>query len=130
MRKKKRIIIIILSLCIFVFLVSFKFVSSRSGFVPKNIFSRDQIVYRTKEGDLLYGLHTIGRQTYYFDKETGIMQIGFIDIDDNTYYFKEDGIMVKGLYRIEDDFYYLWREWSSFSKSAIRIFLLASRTSR
>ena len=93
MRKKKRIIIIILSLCIFVFLVSFKFVSSRSGFVPKNIFKRNQIVYRTKEGDLLYGLHTIGRQTYYFDKETGVMQIGFIDIDDNTYYFKEDGTM-------------------------------------
>lgn len=106
MRKKKRIIIIILSLCIFVFLVSFKIASSRSGFVPKNIFKRNQIVYRTKEGDLLYGLHTIGRQTYYFDKETGVMQIGFIDIDDNTYYFKEDGTMVKGLYRIEDDYYY------------------------
>lgn len=106
MRKKKRIIIIILSLCIFVFLVSFKIASSKSGFVPKNIFKRNQIVYRTKEGDLLYGLHTIGRQTYYFDKETGVMQIGFIDIDDNTYYFKEDGTMVKGLYRIEDDYYY------------------------
>lgn len=106
MRKKKRIIIIILSLCIFVFLVSFKIASSKSGFVPKNIFKRNQIVYRTKEGDLLYGLHTIGRQTYYFDKETGVMQTGFTEIDDNTYYFKEDGTMVKGLYRIEDDYYY------------------------
>lgn len=109
-KKKRKVLILLCSVCIGIFLLSFMFASSRSGFMPKNIFKQDQIVYRTKEGNFLYGFHTIESQTYYFDEETGVMQTGFADIDDNTYYFKKDGTMVKGFYRIEDDYYYFYED--------------------
>ena len=110
MKKRKKIIIILLLLSIVIFLVFFKVISSRYGFIPKSLFNQDQIVYKTKEGDLLYGLQTIKNQTYYFDKETGIMQIGLINIEDNTYFFREDGTMIKGLYKIKDLYYYFDEE--------------------
>ena len=62
--------------------------------------------YFDSEGKRVTGWFTKWSATYYADDE-GIIQTGFVDIEDDTYYFKADGKMIYSTWiTIDDNKYY------------------------
>ena len=57
-------------------------------------------------GVSLWGLQTIGNDTYYFDEATQKSVSGFVTSGSNTYYFDKNFKMVKGMQIIGNDRYY------------------------
>lgn len=61
-------------------------------------------------GVSLWGMQTIGNDTYYFDETTQIAVSGFVTSSSNTYYFDRDFKMVKGMQMINGNRYYFHPE--------------------
>ncbi|MBR7009140.1 MAG: hypothetical protein IKH90_11005 [Ruminococcus sp.] len=57
-------------------------------------------------GVSLWGLKTIGSDTYYFDEDTQKAVSGFVTVGSNTYYFDSSFKMVKGMQIIDGNRYY------------------------
>lgn len=57
-------------------------------------------------GVSLWGMQTIGTETYYFDEATQKAVSGFVTVGSNTYYFDSSLKMVKGMQIIGNDRYY------------------------
>ncbi|MBO5576288.1 MAG: cell wall-binding repeat-containing protein [Ruminococcus sp.] len=57
-------------------------------------------------GVSLWGLKTIGSDTYYFDEDTQKAVSGFVTVGSNTYYFDADLRMAKGMKVIDNKYYY------------------------
>ena len=63
--------------------------------------------YLDEDGDRLKGWQDLNSKHYYFDPDTGIMHIGWLETEDGIYNLKGDGNMRTGWYTRNDDPCYL-----------------------
>ena len=62
--------------------------------------SVDNKTYYYVKGEKVYGEKKINNKWYYFDKKTGEMQTGFVQLPGKTVFYKETGEMVYGAQKI------------------------------
>ena len=105
----KKIILVIVSLCSFLVLSFAVHLSHQQGFVSLFPFVSSTMVYVNEDGELEHGMQKIGKDYYYFSKETGFMKKGFQTINHKTYYFDKNGKRVTGLHRVNGKTYYFER---------------------
>ena len=86
------------------------YLNHTTGFLNVN----DQVIYKTRDGEQLFGLQNIDGHTYYFDKKSGYMHKGFIVKNNKQYYFDENGQLAKGLTKINHQYTY-FKEDASMS---------------
>ncbi len=68
----------------------------KTGF--QYISYQNKTVYYNADGWMLYGLQTIGEDTYYFDPVTGAMKTGYLYLNGKHYMFASDGKKINGKY--------------------------------
>lgn len=105
----KKIILVIVSLCSFLVLSFAVHLSHQQGFVSLFPFVSSTMVYVNEDGELEYGMQKIGKDYYYFSKETSFMKKGFQTINHKTYYFDKNGKRVTGLHTVNGKTYYFER---------------------
>ncbi len=112
----KKIILVIVSLCSFLVLSFSVHLSHQQGFVSLFPFVSSTMVYVNEDGELAHGMQKIGKDYYYFSKETGFMKKGFQTIGHKTYYFDKNGKRVTGLRKINEKTYYFEKDGQMLKK--------------
>lgn len=112
----KKIILVIVSLCSFLVLSFAVHLSHQQGFVSLFPFVSSTMVYVNEDGELAHGMQKIGKDYYYFSKETGFMKKGFQTINHKTYYFDKNGKRVTGLHTVNGKTYYFEKDGQMLKK--------------
>lgn len=75
--------------------------------------------YQTSDGTYLKNcFNTIGKKTYYFDKN-GFVKTGWMKTDKGYYYFDDNGVMQTGLKQMNNTYYYFYSNGLMCTTSAI-----------
>ena len=89
------------------------FVDLNMDFGTSDIYDEPIVIKRGKEyfgyqnNKQLFGIHKIGGNWYYFEKEKGgAAKTGWRKTPQNTYYYAEDGKLVRGTKKIDGAWYY------------------------
>lgn len=122
MRKRTRNILILVAAGALILSIPagyFAYQKSLRGFVSKNPFKPENIVYIDPNGTQLFGPQIIDGVDYYLVDETGIVHKGFKETEVGTYYYDKDGKKVIGLTTI-DDATYLFEDTGIMVKNEYR----------
>nr|WP_297770344.1 hypothetical protein [uncultured Butyrivibrio sp.] len=91
---------------------------SKNGILQCNVFHEEngQKYYFGSEGKMKIGWFDKWSSTYYAD-ENGVIQTGFVDIDEDTYYFKADGKLTRSTWITVGDAKYYTKTTGKLAKS-------------
>ena len=70
----------------------------------------DTYYFKMDTGEMIFGMKAVGKNVYYLDPESGIMQTGWIEANGKMYYFAKDGKRQTGLVELDGKKYFFDEE--------------------